>query len=106
MTFSVLLESEVVKMKLKLTKKIIDTCIDLWKDREEGWHTWRKYYSKWITIETCTDNGEDYLLITLANEVDMLGYPYGKAINFFCIDEEDFNSDPTLSNLIGMVVEE
>lgn len=93
-------------MKLKLTKRIIDDCIDLWNKREEGWHSYRKYYNKWITIDPCVDSDGDYLEITLTDEIDMLGYPYGEIINFFCIDEEDFISDPTLSNLIGMVIED
>ena len=77
-------------MKLVITKKLMKLAKLVWDDRNNGRHAWRKYYSNFITIESESDDEGDFLVVTLTNKVDSLGYAYGKVLDFAILSREDF----------------
>lgn len=65
---------------LKPTKKLMKMVKHVWENKEGGTHAWYKHYNHFITVECMTDDfatneSSDYILVTLSNEVDSLGYP-------------------------------
>lgn len=72
-------------------KLFIATVKDVWNGRSEGTHGWVKVGRKWITIEPEEEDGVDYLNVALVKEIDSLGYPWSKFINYCTLDDPQIN---------------
>ena len=77
-------------VRMKISKSTLSLAKKVWAGREEGRHGWKKHYSRFITIEPMRDECGDYLLVTLTNKVDDLGYCFGNVFDTEILDREDF----------------
>lgn len=74
---------------MKVTKKMLSLVNHVWKNKEDGTHAWYKYYNNYVTIESFNEDGEEFIQVLLVDNIDSLGYPYGKVLDVILLYEED-----------------
>lgn len=74
---------------MKVTKKMLKLAKKVWENKEDGCHAWYKYYNNYICLEVFSEENESYILVTLTDKIDFLGYHFGETIDFIFLNEND-----------------
>lgn len=52
----------------------------IWENRNKGTHGWIPRAKGWLTVEPFNEENRDFLVMIYTDNIDDLGYPYGKHV--------------------------